>query len=299
MLMHLFRLLHVLLILTLFVMVMMLGGILLNHSVVRIMVIVVLHAALHLHAGAVHHMGMHVMDRLNGCRRLRMTGVASGISLCRMTDGCLGQHRQAGDGDQSYDHEQGCETAHSGLSYGCHPGVQENVVVSDQRVIILCEDMKMNHLSVKTVLMAMLLFFAAPANAIEFEWQDASGAVKSLADYKGKPVILHFWASWCPPCRNEMPELQAWSKEHQDVALIVVALDRKFADADAFLKAEKIAFPTLMGDVSAAMRIGARGLPTTLVIGPESDIRTTRVGAVDWKSDTGGGAILKAFKSAI
>jgi len=160
--------------------------------------------------------------------------------------------------------------------------------------------MKMKHLSVKVMLMVMMLIFDAPAaNAVEFEWKDASGTVKSLADYKGKPVILHFWASWCPPCRKEMPELEAWSKEHQDVTLLVVALDREFVDADGFLKAEKIAFPTLLGDISAAMRLGARGLPTTLVIGPDSEIRTTRVGAVNWESDTGGGAILESLKSAI
>lgn len=147
------------------------------------------------------------------------------------------------------------------------------------------------------MVIALLLFTAPAVSAVEYEWTDASGTVKSLADYKGKPVILHFWASWCHPCRNEMPELQAWSKAHSDVTLLVVSVDRKFEDADAFLKSEKISFPTMMGDVSKAMRLGARGLPTTIVIGPDSSIIKTRVGAVNWKSEEDGGAILKAFKS--
>jgi len=151
----------------------------------------------------------------------------------------------------------------------------------------------------KLATMIVLMMVAVPAaSAIEFEWTDASGSVKSIADYKGKPVILHFWASWCPPCRGEMPELNAWSREHGDVALVVVALDREFADADAFLKSEKIGFPTLMGDMSAAMRLGARGLPTTLVIDSDSEIVKTRIGTVNWEGDEGK-AILKMATPAV
>lgn len=157
----------------------------------------------------------------------------------------------------------------------------------------------MKNSMLKIVMMMALLLMAVPiAAAVEFEWEDATGKVQSLADYKGKPVILHFWASWCPPCRGEMPELQAWSKSHADVPLVVVALDRKFADADAFLKSEKIDFPTLMGDMSAAMRLGARGLPTTLVIGSDGEIVKTRVGTVLWDGEEGD-VILKMATPAV
>ena len=157
----------------------------------------------------------------------------------------------------------------------------------------------MRNISVKLAMLVTLLFAAAPVvSAVEYEWEDAAGTVKSLDDYKGKPVILHFWASWCPPCRGEMPELSAWSKEHKDVKLVVVALDRKFANADAFLKDQKIGFPTLMGDMSAAMRLGARGLPTTLVIGPDGEIVKTRVGTVNWNGEEGN-AILQLARPAV
>jgi len=79
---------------------------------------------------------------------------------------------------------------------------------------------------------------------------------------------------------------------------VVVALDRKLADADAFLKSESIAFPALMGDMSAAMRLGARGLPTTLVIGADSEVIKTRVGTVNWSGDEGK-AILEAATPAV
>jgi len=149
-----------------------------------------------------------------------------------------------------------------------------------------------------TMMAALLLMLAPTAYAVDYEWQDASGTVRSLADYKGKPVILHFWASWCHPCRNEMPELAAWSKAHADVTLLVVSVDRNYADADAFLKSENITFPTLMGDMTAAMRLGARGLPTTLVIGSDSEIVKTRVGSINWSGEEGD-SILKAVAPAV
>ena len=145
--------------------------------------------------------------------------------------------------------------------------------------------------------LGLMLFTVPSLFAAEYEWTDASGAVKSLADYKGKPVVLHFWASWCPPCRSEMPELQAWSRAHADVALVVITLDRNIADASAFLESKNISFPALKGDMGSAQRLGVRGLPTTIVFGPDSDIRKTRIGAVDWKSEEDGGAILKAYNS--
>ncbi len=143
----------------------------------------------------------------------------------------------------------------------------------------------------------LMLFAASPLFAAEYEWKDASGAVKSLADYKGKPVVLHFWASWCPPCRGEMPELLSWSKANEDVDLVVITLDRNIEDAVSFLASKNISFPALKGDMGSAQRLGVRGLPTTIVFGPDSDIRKTRVGAIDWSSEEDGGAILKAFKS--
>ncbi|MDX8402812.1 MAG: TlpA disulfide reductase family protein [Mariprofundaceae bacterium] len=144
---------------------------------------------------------------------------------------------------------------------------------------------------------ALLLFSASLSFAAEYEWKDASGAVKSLADYKGKPVVLHFWASWCPPCRSEMPKLEAWSEAHKDVELIVVTLDRNIADAAAFLESKDIGFPALQGDMMRAQKLGVRGLPTTLVIGPDSTVRKTRIGSVHWSNEVESGLILKAFRS--
>jgi thiol-disulfide isomerase/thioredoxin len=147
------------------------------------------------------------------------------------------------------------------------------------------------------ILIAGLIISASPLFAVEYEWKDLSGAVKSLADYKGKPVVLHFWASWCLPCRTEMPEMEAWSKANGDVEMIVVSLDRNIADAAAFLESKGIGFPALKGDMIKAQRLGVRGLPTTLVIGSDRTVRITRIGAVHWDKKADSESILQALKS--
>ncbi|MFQ5335694.1 MAG: TlpA family protein disulfide reductase [Flavobacteriales bacterium] len=146
------------------------------------------------------------------------------------------------------------------------------------------------------ILIAGLIISASPLFAVEYEWKDMSGAVKSLADYKGKPVVLHFWATWCPPCRRELPELEAWSKANSDVEMIIVSLDRDIADVAAFLKSKELSFPALKGDMVKAQRLGVRGLPTTLVIGSDSTVRKMHIGAVHWEKKSDGDSILQALK---
>ncbi len=146
----------------------------------------------------------------------------------------------------------------------------------------------MTYRNVKIGFIFIAMLFAAPSLfAAEYEWTDVQGAAKSLADYKGKPLLLHFWASWCPPCRKEMPELETWSREHRDVKLIVVTLDRDIDDAVAFLESKNISFTALKGDMGRAQRLGVRGLPTTVVIGADSSIVKTRTGVVDWNGGEG------------
>jgi cytochrome c biogenesis protein CcmG, thiol:disulfide interchange protein DsbE len=59
--------------------------------------------------------------------------------------------------------------------------------------------------------------------AIEFELKDINGQVYRLSDFKGKPVVLNFFATWCQPCIDEAPELEAFGKEYKDAQLIIIA----------------------------------------------------------------------------
>jgi len=121
-----------------------------------------------------------------------------------------------------------------------------------------------------------------PVQAAELQWIDDTGRLHSLAEYKGKPVLVHFWASWCGPCRHEMPLLTTWLKQHPDVTIIPVSLDDSIEDARDFLTSNRFDLPAQLTDSSQARALGARGLPTTLVLNADGDIAARQVGALPW-----------------
>jgi thiol-disulfide isomerase/thioredoxin len=101
-----------------------------------------------------------------------------------------------------------------------------------------------------------------------------------LAD-DGRPVLLNLWASWCPPCRAEMPDLSAAAERHPEVLFIGVAVEDDPAAARAFAESIQVAYPVgadLDGSVDRAYP--APGLPATYVIDGEGLVRATRYGQV-------------------
>ena len=147
------------------------------------------------------------------------------------------------------------------------------------------------------LLLAIFLLIGAPlqGEAAEYEWTDLQGKTTSLADYHGKPLILHFWASWCPPCRGEMPELTAWIKTHPETTLIAVSLDKEMSDIQKFLDTENIPLPALQGDKAGVVRLGIRGLPATLIIDADGEVLRQRVGAVAWSDPKASAAFLQGL----
>ncbi len=132
------------------------------------------------------------------------------------------------------------------------------------------------------MLFVWLAMQATAVQAAELQWIDQSGAPHSLAEYQGKAVLVHFWASWCGPCRHEMPLLTRWLKQHPDVTIIPVSLDDSMADAQKFLNSNHFDLPAQLTDQAQAMAMGARGLPTTLVVAADGDIAARQIGALPW-----------------
>src|SRR5215831_2800611 len=115
--------------------------------------------------------------------------------------------------------------------------------------------------------------------------KDLNGREHRLADYKGKVLIVNFWATWCDPCRAEMPSFGRLKARMSSAPFAILAVN--FAEGEArigeFLKQVPVDFPVLLdrdGQVSQAWR--ARLLPYTVVLGPDQQIRYSAVGELDW-----------------
>ena len=113
------------------------------------------------------------------------------------------------------------------------------------------------------------------------------GEVLRLSDYRGRVVVLNFWASWCEPCRREMPEFEVAYQERlasDDFVVLgidALALDSR-ADAAAFIEAMGATFPTAYdtSDGAVAARYNVRGLPATFFIDREGVVRRMMLGPV-------------------
>jgi peroxiredoxin len=102
-----------------------------------------------------------------------------------------------------------------------------------------------------------------------FDLLDDRGAPASLANYRGKVVVMNLWASWCPPCRAEMPDLQSVAAEfaRDDVVVVGVNQGESAQRASAFAQSLGIRFPIWIDDGQQYGRVyAALGLPTTVVI---------------------------------
>ena len=125
----------------------------------------------------------------------------------------------------------------------------------------------------------------APANlAPNFTVYDAAGKAVQLHDFIGKPVVLNFWASWCGPCRSEMPEFQEVYNELGDkVTFLMVNAGQETAkDVKSFLENAGYTFPVYYDTTdAAAVAYHVTGLPTTYFLNAKGEAVTYAVGAID------------------
>ncbi len=123
--------------------------------------------------------------------------------------------------------------------------------------------------------------------APEFTLQKLGGGEVSLADFRGKVILLHFWATWCVPCRHEMPLLHALEKSGiDDFRILCVNVDRGNQDTvKTFIDEVTPHFHTLLDpDGAVRNRYAVRGLPTSYLIGRNGEIIGRMIGERDWSS---------------
>jgi peroxiredoxin len=121
--------------------------------------------------------------------------------------------------------------------------------------------------------------------APQFNLTDTNGKSVKLSDYKGKVIILDFWATWCPPCRAEIPNFVELQKEYgkQGLAVIGVSLDQGgVAGVADFAKAQGINYPIVMGNQDVADTYGGiQAIPTTFIIDKDGNIAARHEGFTD------------------
>lgn len=127
--------------------------------------------------------------------------------------------------------------------------------------------------------------------APDFELTTLTGETVKLSDYRGKKIMLNFWASWCPPCRSEMPHMETYYDEYKDTAdmeILAVNMTRTEKDkeesAKAFVEEFGLTFPVLLdleGKVMKMYRVKA--YPTTYILNTEGVITDIVISAIDDK----------------
>ncbi len=135
--------------------------------------------------------------------------------------------------------------------------------------------------------MKKLALHDTPAPIPEAVLLDAADAEHSLADYKGKWVVLNFWATWCAPCRHEMPSLDRLQTAMPEIAVVPVATGRNPVTGIErfFAEAEIKTLPILRDPKSELARgMAVMGLPVTVILNPEGEEVARLIGDAEWDS---------------
>ena len=128
--------------------------------------------------------------------------------------------------------------------------------------------------------------------------QGLSGPSRKLSEFRGKPLIINVWASWCGPCRQEMPSLERLSRRMgaNQFAVIGISTDDYREAALAFLKQNKTSFSHFIDrKLELENMLGADRLPLTLLVDAQGRVLGKHYGASDWNSPQTVQAIAKAF----
>ncbi len=139
--------------------------------------------------------------------------------------------------------------------------------------------------------MKKLMFHAEPVAVSEVEFGHLDGTTHSLEEYRGKWVVLNFWATWCAPCRKEMPMLANLQEEFggDDFAVVTIATGRNSPQGiKRFFEEINVNSLPLYVDPrnGLASRMGVMGLPVTLILNPEGQEVARMMGEATWDSDS-------------
>ena len=131
--------------------------------------------------------------------------------------------------------------------------------------------------------LALMTLVVVGAQAADFKVTDTNGKTHTLSGYKGKWVLVNYWATWCPPCLEEIPDLIALhDSKKNNLVVIGVAMDYKSAkQVTDFAEGLLVTYPIVLGTPKIVSQIGPmQGLPTTYLFNPEGKMVAHQVGAL-------------------
>ena len=134
-------------------------------------------------------------------------------------------------------------------------------------------------------ILALVMLAVSPgAGALDMPLTDMHGKQANLEDYLGKWVVVNYWATWCPPCVGEMPELQIFHDAHAQSDAVVIGINLESIGRDrlqAFLDDYFITYPIYVSPPARQSELGLiPGLPTTFMVSPEGKVMKRVVGPV-------------------
>ena len=133
-----------------------------------------------------------------------------------------------------------------------------------------------------------------PEEAETFTLKTLKGGMASLEDYRGKLIFLNFWATWCPPCRAEMPSMQRlWEEfKEEDFVILAINIQEEIKLVSSFMNERGLSFPVLLDEKGVVARsYGISGIAATFFLNPDGEIIGKAVGARDWASEESFGLI--------
>lgn len=143
----------------------------------------------------------------------------------------------------------------------------------------------MRPLRMRYLLLPLLLLAGLARAGVDFTLPDVEGKERSLSEFRGKWVVVNYWATWCPPCLEEIPDLVDFHERHKDRDAVVVGINYEDIDPKqlrAFVEEYFISYPVLVSSDMAPpnpdMPVG--GLPTTYIISPEGELVARQVGSI-------------------
>ncbi len=135
--------------------------------------------------------------------------------------------------------------------------------------------------------------------APDFSLRDLDGNIRPLTSFRGRVVLLSFWATWCTPCRTEMPMLEALFQAYKDLDFEVVAVASDVQGVEVvqpFVSQLHLSFTTLLDSTGQVTRLyGVTSLPTTYLLDREGRLVTVAIGSHDWANAEARALIMSLF----